>query len=242
MRINKKIAKIKHLVTNQVINSKQHKLVIGISGGVDSAVTLALLISWFGKDKILPYYLPIEQKTDFDDVLLLGQQLNIQIQVVDLTNEFIDLKNKFNFHNQININNIKSRLRAMFLYGVALENNSLVVGCLNYDEYYLGYFTKYGDSCADIFPIINFCKSEIYQVAKMYNLPQNIINKKPSAGLYPNQTDEQELGLKYSEIDDFLWRKKINSAIASKIKEIKRKNSHKHLLNSFLIKNKLRKI
>ncbi|MBR2652632.1 hypothetical protein IKD56_04830, partial [bacterium] len=65
---------------------------------------------------MLPYYLPIEQKTDFNDVLLLGQQLNIQIQVVDLTNEFIDLKNKFNFHNQININNIKSRLRAMFLY------------------------------------------------------------------------------------------------------------------------------
>mgnify|MGYP003308493552 CR=1 FL=1 len=235
MKTNKKLNKIKKLIISQFNNSGKKKLIIGISGGIDSAVCLELLVSWFGKDKISAYYLPIENSSvDYNDILLISNKIGININKFDLTDEFIKIKNKFNFKNQININNIKSRLRAIFLYGVSFENDGLVVGCLNYDEYYLGYFTKYGDSSADIFPLINFCKSEIYEIANWYDLPKKIINKPPSAGLYNGQTDENELGLKYTDIDKFLLRKKINPTIISKIKEIKKKNSHKHLLNKFL--------
>lgn len=243
MKINKKLNKIKKLIISQFNNSGKKKLIIGISGGIDSAVCLELLVSWFGKDKISAYYLPIENSSDdYNDILLISNKIGININKFDLTDEFIKIKNKFNFKNQININNIKSKLRAIFLYGVSFENDGLVVGCLNYDEYYLGYFTKYGDSSADIFPLINFCKSEIYEIANWYDLPKKIINKPPSAGLYNGQTDENELGLKYTDIDKFLLRKKINPTIISKIKEIKKKNSHKHLLNKFLIKSNLREI
>lgn len=238
---SKKYKTNKNLIKKAVVNSKKTALFIGISGGIDSAVCLRMLIDWFGKDMVKPIYLPIETHTNVSEIKLLSEQLGIDIPTVDLTEWFNQTVAALQIKNRDNINNLKPKLRAVYLASQAFEHNGLVVSCLNYDEYYLGYFTKNGDSAGDIYPMLNFCKSEIYKLAKDLQIPTTIINKKPSADLYENQLDEIELQLTYQEIDLYLQFKKVSKQVIDRIKLLKNNNAHKHTLDKFLIENGLRK-
>lgn len=237
-----KLAINNRLIKKTFSSARKNYFLIGISGGVDSAVCLKMLIKLFGKDKVLPYYLPIGESNNTNEITLLAQDCGINIPTVDLSSLHKQLVKDLNLNNKDNINNLKPKIRALFLSSIAFEKNGLVVSCLNYDEYYLGYFTKNGDSAGDVFPLINFCKREVYSLASKYNVPSKIISKQPSADLYLGQLDEQELGLTYEEIDNYLQYKKVTKKVIDKIKLLKAKNEHKRVLNKYLFKNNLRNL
>ena len=218
---NNKYSTVMNIIKKTFNDSKKDYFVIGISGGIDSAVALKMLINCFGKQKIKAYYLPIESNS-------------INKRDVSLISKNLDNKN--------NCYNLKPKLRFIYLSSLAFENNALIVSCLNYDEYYLGYFTKNGDSLGDVYPLLNFSKSEIYELAREFKLPAEIINKTPSADLYCGQTDEAELGINYHDLDNYLQYQKVPSKVEQKIKTWHKINSHKHTLQKFIIsQNNLRK-
>lgn len=239
---NNKLTLNNKLIKKTFLKSKKDYLIIGISGGIDSAVCLKLLIKLFGSEKILAYYLPIDNFENKQDIDEISNDCNIEIKTINLTNLHNQIASEWKLTNKNNINNLKPKLRAIYLSALAFENNGLVVSCLNYDEYYLGYFTKNGDSAGDIFPLINFCKREVYSLARQFKVSQEIISKKPSADLYLGQLDEQELGLTYEEIDNYLQYKKVSKNVIDKIKLLKTNNEHKHILNKYLFKNNLRNL
>jgi NAD+ synthase len=148
----------------------------------------------------------------------------IDINLLPIFNVY---KKTLKIKNQLAINNLKARLRMVALYAIAQENNLLVAGTSNADELYMGYFTKYGDGAADILPIAKLTKTRIFEAAKILNLPQKIIKRDPSAGLYKNQTDEKEMGIGYSTIDAFLYDKQISNKDLNIVKKFHTINRHK---------------
>ncbi|MFN3966799.1 MAG: NAD(+) synthase, partial [Endomicrobiia bacterium] len=119
--------------------------------------------------------------------------------------------------------NLKPRLRMLVLYYFANKLNYLVAGTGNKSEIMMGYFTKYGDGGVDILPIGDLLKKDVIQLARKLEIPERIINKKPSAGLWPGQTDEEEMGITYKKLDKILESKSKNS----KIENIIKKTEHK---------------
>lgn len=240
---NSKLAKIENNIKNIINDSKRNKIIIGISGGIDSLVALRFFMNFIDKKNIDAYYLPIQNYNSINDIDLISKKLNINITTHDLTSLWKNFIKEIKIDNLDNKLNLKSKLRYLFLSSKAFENNGLCVSCINYDEYYLGYFTKNADGAGDLYPLINLCKKEIYELARSWNLPIEIINKKPSADLYENQEDEKDLNLTYEEIDDFLLNQNVSTEIKKKIEILKNKASHKHTLDKFIFKdNNLKEI
>ena len=123
--------------------------------------------------------------------------------------------------------NIKPRLRMTTLYYYASLNNYLVIGTDNWSELKVGYFTKYGDGGVDLAPLGRLVKSEVRKLAKHFGIPEKIINKKPSAGLWEGQTDENEMGVSYEELDHYILTGEADKEVRERIDELARKNSHK---------------
>ena len=183
------------------------KAVIGLSGGIDSAVVLALLCETLSPEEVTAILMPntkITKKTSTSDAENLANKLNCNYFIVPIDkiiNSFSELPWE---QKPIAKANICARIRANLLYNYANSFDSLVVGAGKKTEYYLGYFTKYGDGAADFFPIINSLKTEVRELAKELGLPSCFLEKAPSAELWENQEDEKELGLTYETIDFLL--------------------------------------
>jgi len=200
---------------------------IGISGGIDSAVTAFLCVKALGNKKVFGILMPYGRQSDIDDSISVVNQLNIKYfkkDIKPIVDQYKITDNKF-----VNAN-IMSRVRMTILYTHANHKNGLVIGTTNKSEMAVGYFTKYGDGGCDLEPIANLYKTEIFELAKLLNVPKNIITKAPSAGLWDNQTDENELGFNYLDLDKFLQGEKINSEAELKIKEIIKLSEHKRCL------------
>lgn len=213
------------------------KAIIGISGGIDSAVSLNLLIDIVGRNNIYAYFINIQSDIkDINDAKRICKDAKVKLNLINLNKSFLTIKKDFKENSMHALGNIKSRMRMMFLYNEALKHNGLVIGNSNLDEIYLGYFTKYGDSGCDVFLLNTFNKSEIYELADHYNINESIINKAPSAGLLKNQTDEKDMGIKYIDIDKFLTKKLVDKDTKIKILKLHNKNKHK-LIYNYIINN-----
>ncbi|WP_297025908.1 NAD+ synthase [Thermoplasma sp.] len=180
--------------------------VIGISGGIDSSVTLALLTRSIEKEKIIAVFMPDRNtpQADYDDVKQLTEKLGVtyrQVRIDPMVDSFV---NTLAASDRAAIGNIKSRMRMIVLYYFANTNNGMVVGTTNRTELLLGYFTKYGDGGCDVEPIEHLYKRDIYELARILDIPESIIAKKPTAGLWEGQTDEGEIGMTYAQMDDIL--------------------------------------
>jgi len=157
----------------------------------------------------------------------LQKQFNLNLIEIDLSRTYHQFVSAINLKNQAALNNLKVRMRMSCLYAIAQQEHCLVLGTTNADEYYLGYFTKFGDIACDLASIISLNKMEVYQAAEILNIPRIITKRKPTASLYLNQSDEEEIGLPYEKIDDYLYKNKGSEKTGKLIKEYHSKNSHK---------------
>jgi len=203
--------------------------VFGMSGGIDSAVVSVLCKKAFG-DKALGLIMPCySDENDELDARLVADKFGIECRTVVLDNIYDEFMKAVEPTDNIMAKaNIKPRLRMTTLYYYAAINNYLVVGSENKSELTVGYFTKHGDSGADLLPIANLVKSQVRELAAYLGIPQKIIEKAPAAGLWSGQTDEQEMGLTYQELDQYILTGRINSPEKeAKIKAMHQKSEHK---------------
>ncbi len=180
-------------------------LVLGVSGGIDSAVVAAILSKTFDRTKIHAYFLPEDgNDPNLKDVESLSEKFSLDIKTIEIGSVIKSISNIIGESDRRVNGNIKSRIRMVLLYAFSNMHNALVVGTTNRTEFYTGYFTKFGDGACDIEPIMHLYKHDVREAAEFLDIPKSIIEKKPSAGLYPGQTDEDELGMSYDELDDYV--------------------------------------
>ena len=171
---------------------------------------------------------------DMADAKLVIKQLKIKHKTVDITKTFDVFKKTLPKASPLAVSNIKPRLRMATLYCMAHTNQYLVAGTGNKSELSVGYFTKYGDGGVDILPIAHLYKTEVFGLAKELGLPERIISKPPSAGLWSGQTDEGEMGITYRELDTLLARiasgKPVSGVLGAKVKKMAAASAHKRAL------------
>ena len=221
------------------------KAVIGLSGGIDSSLSAKLVADAIGKENAHGIIMPVKglsSEENAKDTVKLCELIGISHSLIYI-NEFLKPFEKFPWQNKIAKMTTASRIRAVILYNYANSHNALVIGTSNKTEMMLGYFTKYGDGAVDIEVIGDLFKTDEYALAEFLGLPEKIIKKVPTAELYHGQTDEDELGAPYSEIDKILRKiakkEKVDSkgALAQKILKRMKANEHKgklpHLVRVF---------
>ena len=211
MEVSKKVVFIKDWILNYVnsMPSKAKSLVIGISGGIDSSVT-STLCAMTGL-KTIALTMPIKQNKDQNDLSLLHKKWltnnfkNVETHLLELDNVFKNFENTLsNFKSEHGMANSRARLRMATLYQVAAANKGIVVGTGNkVEDFGVGFYTKYGDGGVDISPIADCSKTEVWEIGKELKISNEIINAKPTDGLWDDgRTDEGQLGLKYEELED----------------------------------------
>lgn len=184
------------------------RVVLGLSGGVDSSVVAVLCKKALGKDNVLCLFMPDDAtpKNDRKHKETFVKKIGIQCKTIEIDHivEYVQ-KACFEKPGKITLSNIKARTRMILLYTYANETVSLVCGTSNKSELLIGYFTKYGDGGVDFQPLGDLYKTQIYQLAKHLKIPKLLISKAPTAGLWVGQTDEKELGISYKTLDMILY-------------------------------------
>jgi NAD+ synthase len=198
------IEDLTHWIRHQVKMAGAQGVVLGLSGGLDSSVAAVLCKRALG-DAVYGLILPCHSNPlDESHALLLAETFDITTETIDLTPAFDLLVSLLPGGSRLSVANVKPRLRMITLYYYANERGYLVVGSSNKSELQTGYFTKYGDGGADLLPLGGLLKTQVRQVAGGLDIPPEIIEKPPSAGLWEGQTDEGELGISYEELDGAL--------------------------------------
>lgn len=216
---------------SEVKKAKMNGLIVGISGGIDSAVCALLAKEAFPHNHLVVEMPCHSDKFDLECSQKLINMHKLNTTRVDLTSTFDHLKSNIGtcVTKDFSFNNIKPRLRMTTLYALANEHNYMVVGTDNACEWFTGYFTKYGDGGVDIAPIIHLYKSEVYELGKIINVPNEIIDRTPTAGLWPNQTDEKEMGFTYQELEMYMKNHLVDLSPSTikKIEALHQKSEHK---------------
>lgn len=200
-----RVAFIKELVESSGVSG----IVFGNSGGKDSA--LVGILCKAACENTLGVLMPCASKRNYSldaqDGRSLAQQFNIETRLLDLSGPreaLMEELSKVTELNEAAITNLAPRLRMTSLYAIAAAENRLVAGTGNRSEAYMGYFTKWGDGACDFNPISDLTAGEVFEFLEYLNAPRCIIDKAPSAGLFDGQTDEQEMGVSYKAIDNYL--------------------------------------
>ena len=222
-------------IREQVKESGTKGVLVGLSGGIDSSLVACLIKKAF-PENALGVILPCKSNPkDANDAIALAQAIGIDYITVDLTEEHDMLIGKiqrrleaYDVQNErLADANLRARLRMTTLYGIANSLGYLVAGTDNAAEVLTGYFTKYGDGGVDIIPIGNLLKREVFEWSKLLGVPNQIIERKPSAGLWEGQTDEAEMGTTYDFIDDYISGKAIPDKDKEIIERLHRITAHK---------------
>lgn len=184
-----------------------HKVVLGLSGGIDSALAAFLAVEALGADNVLGIRMPYRTSSagSLTDAQQVTDQLGIQSLTVPITPMVDPLIEQFPDMSSIRKGNIMARQRMIILYDQSVASSSLVVGTSNKTEALLGYTTLFGDSAAALQPIEDLYKTQIRQLARAMHIPTSVIDKPPSADLWIGQSDEDELGYTYTEVDRVLY-------------------------------------
>lgn len=205
-------------------------IVYGLSGGIDSAVIAGVAERAFPGENlgiIMPCYSnPVDEEHGY----LVAEAFKLKTKKVEL-NEAFDTMRKLvgsdGTETKLVLANVKSRLRMVTLYYHAALSNYLVVGTGNRSELAIGYFTKYGDGGSDMLPLASFVKSEIRELARFLGVPEIVITKPPTAGLWENQTDENEMGMTYDQLDNYLLTGLAEPFVKEKTDRMNKMSEHK---------------
>lgn len=183
------------------------KAVVGLSGGVDSALVAKFAVLALGKENVTALLMPhddISLASSLPDAKAFAEELGIEYRTVSVR-DYVERYKKLPWdETELAHMNIQARIRMTILYHYANSHNALVLGTGNKSEITLGYFTKYGDGGADVFPIGDLYKTDVWKIAEELSLPKTIIKKTATAELKAGQTDEGEIGMSYVEIDEIL--------------------------------------
>jgi len=202
------ISRISKFIVKRINDAKANGVIIGLSGGIDSSVTAALCVRALGHEKTFGLLMPTQttQQQDIDDAIKIATSLGMKYAIEDISPSLNAFKQfqVFNPERKIVNGNLAARFRMGLLYYYANLHNWLVIGTGNKSELLVGYFTKFGDGGCDILPLGDLYKCQVRQLAEYLEIPPEIIKKAPSAGLWPGQTDEDELGIMYDTLDKIL--------------------------------------
>ena len=183
------------------------RTLLGLSGGLDSAVSLYLSARALGPENVLAIRMPYKTSAPetMADAQFMINDLGVQAMTVDITPMVDPLIEQFPDMSKLRAGNIMARMRMIVLYDQSVAFNGLVMGTSNKTEMLLGYSTIFGDSAAAIQPIGDLYKTQVRQFARHLGIPEKVIEKAPSADLWEDQTDEGELGFTYAEVDRLLY-------------------------------------
>ena len=199
---------IVEFIREQTAAAGTESAVLGLSGGIDSTLTAYLAADALGPEHVHGLVMPgkVSSKSNMSDAELVAEMLEIPFDVVEINpivDEFVDAFPETE-GDQTAVGNLRARTRAVLNYLVANHEDSMVLGTGNRTEALVGYFTKYGDGAVDCHPIGNLYKQQVRQLASHVGVPEDLIEKTPTAGLWVGQTDEEELGIDYDTLDAIL--------------------------------------
>lgn len=218
-------------------NGKDCNAIVGISGGKDSSIVAALCVEALGKDRVIGVLMPCGEQSDIDCAKLLVNHLGIKsytINIKDAVNGILgNMPDGFETSIQTKTN-IQPRVRMTTLYAVGQSNNGRVANTCNMSEDWVGYSTRYGDAAGDFSPISDFTVTELKQIGRVLNLPNELVNKTPIDGLC-GKTDEENLGFTYEVLDRYIRTGVCKDPnIKNKIDEMHERNKFKlELMPSF---------
>ncbi|MCX7731489.1 MAG: NAD(+) synthase [Candidatus Caldatribacterium sp.] len=238
MNPQKEVERIVLWIRERVQEAGAQGLVFGMSGGIDSSVVAVLAQKSCG-EHILGVMMPCySNPEDLEDARLVATTFGIPYRIVPLEKPFdalLEVLGETPRPQSLPQANLKPRLRMSVLYFFANTLNYLVCGAANRSELTVGYFTKYGDGGVDIAPLAHLTKREVREIAAFLGIPERIITKPPSAGLWPGQTDEGEMGLTYETLDGFLLGNPVGDEDRQKILTLYKKSAHKRRLPATLL-------
>ncbi len=184
------------------------KLVVGLSGGIDSALTAALAAEALGPDNVIPIAMPhnASVSASLDDAQLVADHLGLTMRTVDISEPSDAMISLLGGDSQLQQGNIKARMRMIILYDTSAKEHALVAGTSNKTELLLGYGTQFGDMASGINPLGDLYKTQVFALSEEIGLPPEVITKAPTADLWEGQTDEQEMGFSYADVDRLLVR------------------------------------
>lgn len=197
---------IEEFLLEQIEKNKAKGVILGLSGGVDSAV-LAYICKRVLKEKTLAIIMPDTQITpsiETEDAMKMISLTGLEYKLIDI-NPIVNQYSHYLEPNEWAKGNLRARIRANILYYYANAKNYLVLGSSDKSEYLIGYFTKYGDGASDLVPIISLYKLQVRGIAKFLGVPQSVIEKKSSPHLWKEHEAEKELGMSYEDIDSILY-------------------------------------
>ncbi len=203
--------KITEFISEEVRKSGLAGAIIAVSGGIDSALTLSLTAKALGPERVRAVTMPerdITPERDIMDVLRLTAMYDVTCDIVEITPALEALSGALPLYdpsNRLVTGNLRPRIRMIVSYHYANALNMMVMGSSNKTELMTGYFTKYGDGGVDLMPLGDLYKCQVRQLARHMGVPQEIIDKTPTAGFWPGQSDEGEMGASYDTIDLILW-------------------------------------
>lgn len=230
-RVEEEIARRVSFIRRIVRESCAEGVVVGISGGLDSAVTAALCVRALGSERVVGIWMPAySQAVHAEDARALAEAIGLNLWTVDLGAAFdrlMEVIQQVQPLSDLAKGNTKARLRMTTLYAVANERRYLVADTCNRSELYVGYMTKGGDAVADFNPLASLTKHEVRRMGVALGVPDSILNKPPSADLWAGQTDEQEMGFTYEDLDRYLITGEGDPNVTERIETLHQRSAHK---------------
>lgn len=246
--VDKVVAEIIGFLSSSIAEARAEGVILGLSGGVDSSVTLALCVEALGSDRVHPVIMPTSftPPQDIADALDLASMFKVRSIRVDIDGIVEGYLNAIGYRvaKPMVEGNLRARIRMTILYYLANAFNLLVVGTSDRSEYMIGYFTKYGDGAADIQPIVHLYKTQVRLIGRYLGLPERIVSKPSAPMLFPGHTARSELPADYDVIDQVLHglfdlgltledlerETGIDRSISSKILSMVESSKHKRML------------
>jgi len=201
---------VENVLTNflreEITKAGFKRAVVGLSGGVDSSLAAFLAVKALGAENVVGISMPYRTSSpqSREDAKLVAQLLGLEFYEIDITPQVDAYYSRFPDADPLRKGNKMARERMSVLYDFAHWKVALVVGTSNKSELLIGYSTRWGDSAHDLNPLGDLYKTQVWQMARFVGVPERIVEKKPSADLWPGQTDEGEIGLSYYTLDQIL--------------------------------------